>query len=356
VGELKKPDLLKPWFGAWILAGLAFLPWAGQLSSQVTDFSEAPWYALPSKDSLGWLVTELAGGPGLAAAVMIGILLALQAGISYGWWASGLLALILVPQALSYGWAPILRARNVLPLWPAFLVMAGCGLARVPGVGAVVIAAFLLASAKLAWLEREREQWREAAQVVIDRWENGDVIEAVHPRLWDWYLPDNIYPEARGTTEGLGRLWVLEGHDLVADWDFKPEQLLLDKRFLGARVRLVDRGLQEVGIKEGGEAFYWNRSVVFGPLSMEGACGIGVWGKGDPAGGEAAKIKLRWLREGVQVGEEVLDMTEEESWLWTELVESHGEQSIELAFINDGVVGSEDRNVLVGRVQVKCRK
>lgn len=365
----ERPQTLPFWGKAWAISGIALVPWLSVLEGQMTHFSSHAWYQLPSADSMGWLWGALAASPGLVAVWLLGLGLYLNRSEhlrGLRWLSACLIALILIPQAVSYLWAPILRDRNVLFLLPSLCMVTAAGFSGLQSrLGMIVLVGMsTLASVQQNWMRTPPEEWREAAAIAVKNWEPKDHLVAIHPQLWRWYLPDTILPEALSidpwSVPALGRTWILLAHDLPALPELKPEQILLDVSKNGTRTLLVDRGMVLLeGMKQWGGLveneslqFYWNSRVVVGPFKMHGNCRLGVRAFGEMAGGEAAQLELV-LNEKTPV-RHLLSLPQQPELLWGEFSPIEEEATVEIAFINDGRVGIEDRNAHVQAVFRYC--
>lgn len=364
----ERPRALEFWGKAWAISGIALVPWLSVLEGQMTHFSGHAWYQLPSADSMGWLWGALSASPGLLAVWLISTGLYLNRpdhlrGLR--WLSACLIALILIPQAISYLWAPILRDRNVLFVLPTLCMLTAAGFSGLQSrLGmSVLVGMSALASIQQNWMRTPPEQWREAAAVAVQNWQPKDRLIAIHPQLWRWYLPETILPEALPAPHSdapIGRTWVLLAHDLPELPDIKPEQILLDISKNGTRTLLVDQGMVLLeGLKQWGGLvenetlqFYWNSRVFAGPFKMHGNCRIGVRAFGEMAGGEAAQLEVV-LTEQAPV-RSMLSLPPQPELLWGEFSPIQEEAKIEIAFINDGSVGTEDRNAHVQAVFRYC--
>lgn len=362
-------------------AALSLLPWAGVLASQVTHFGASPWYAAPPGDSLGWVLAELADHqPGLWIVPLLGLAVAARQegpGERRGLLLLGAVAgaLVLLPQAVSYAWAPILRTRSALPLLPLVLVVAALGLARMGRAGAVLGIVAALGQGLASWsatrLEVRREQWREAAAWAAERVEPGGLILANHPQLWRHYLGDalDLRDVATPRLDAAPSAVVLVGHDL----DDPPALAELggavreEARWLGAWARVVgplSRALPlEVvdptrGRADGTAAELWGATAARTPdLHARGACAVVVRAHEAAAGAEPARLAVRVRTADAVLLDEALLVAPGELQTTGRVSLTHvgGPATwVEVEFTNDAVVDGADRNVWVDEVRLAC--
>lgn len=385
---LEDRGVARAWLGGAVAGAVAFLPWVGVLAAQLGRFRAAPWYGAPSPDALGWLWLGLGAdhtGPAVLLALGVALALARGAAPAAGTLvASGLVAVVLLPQALSLGVAPVLRDRNVIALLPWICVAAGAGWAslaprRLAVAGlAVAVGASGLTAVTLSHARARGEQWREAAEAVAAGWREGDRMYAVHPQLWRHYLPDAIAPDALPDDPGAlvadldaPRSWLAWAHALdddAADRLVADGIVVTDVRLRGARVLLLDplgapvaigEGLPSPTRDAGGLHFYWAQAARSAPLALRGRCAIGLLVRGETAGGEPARLAMRVLEGETVLSETLLDLPTELAWRQVGVEEQGAPVTIELAFTNDGVAtgddgAPEDRNAHVVDVRRRC--
>lgn len=348
----------RAWSRAIVVTAICFAPWVFTLREQALTYASKPWYDVPPADALAWLWLALSSGSvSVAVVLLLGVCLA--TGRSLWLLAAGVVSLVLLPQAVSWLVAPVLRDRNVYPLLPVLCVVAACGFATlrpvVAGLG-VLLGAFV--SVRAVFYDPRGEQWREAAAVIREGFVAGDVVIANQPNLWRHYLGD-IAPRAlEELPEEKGRLWIAQAHGIV---ELPVEGLVLVERaFRGAHVRLVDQSLHPVRIGEEFSApvrdaeglhFYWSSSTRSAPVAMSGSCRAGLWGRSETAGGEPAKIAVRVIGAGTSV----VSLPETEGVVYGEPFAASGEYPVEIEFVNDGVgADGGDRNAHVRAVFWGC--
>lgn len=378
----------------------SFAPWSLVLSRQVERFSAAPWYQPPDSDVLGWLLPELAGASGVLGALVLGWGLSLSRTRSRGpeLVVAMVLGLVVVPVVVSWLVAPVLRPRNVQPLVPLLLMMAAGGYASLRPrasawtLGLAVVSLTALESSWQRLVGEEREQWREAARLLVDGHQPGEPVWVNHPVLWWHYLPPGTvaltpFDEQADAAAlasawapvlwGQRRAWVMVGHD-PAEAAFTALSSLgeveLDEPLLGARVMRVRlRGwpvaLSEAVVPdalmlEGGRvSFYWNATALLPtPAPPAGLpCRAVVEVRGTPAAGEPAKVVLGLGTKGGPKSRDVVEVgTSYALHLSPAHVFAQGEQGeIEVSFVNDGVAldidgREEDRNAQVRSVSLRC--
>lgn len=364
------------------VGAVALAPWALAAGfGQIRTFSADPWYAAPPGDSLGWVLGELSDGqPGLLAVPLLGLAIgARQEGAgerrSLLCFSAFATALVLLPQAISYGFSPILRSRSALPLLPILLVAAGLGLARAGRVGVALGAVACIGQALASWhatrVETRLEQWREAAEYVAGHAAPGAVIVANHPDLWRVYLKEGVKlaPLPDPGVDASPDLWVLLGHGAELPEAYSRLPVLETAAFFGARALhlagyspalTVELEAPGFGLASGQTAQLWGAgTVVTAPLRLRGDCAVVVLAHEDSAGTEAAELRVRLMRGDSPILDERLrvasgplatgrapgldDRTE------TETVR------VTVGFVNDVVIDGRDRNAYIDEVRVDCR-
>jgi 4-amino-4-deoxy-L-arabinose transferase-like glycosyltransferase len=362
---------LLQWVGAASVAALCFVPWLPSLRSQGDTFSAGIWYGLPERDALAWLLSDLAGGAGCAAMLVIGVVLVLADpgdGRLARLLAASVIALVLVPMAVSLAWTPMLRDRNVLALLPVLCLVAGAGYSRIRGAGvawiAVVTASFALNHLRTRFWG-PREEWREAAAFVRLEAQPGDGFDANHHWLWSYYLP-----QVEVAPDPAGRTWYLRAHDelTLPPAALEHGALVVEKRFAAAYVALVDGAMHEVAVgRDRGPPvwddnvlhFYWTLRVRSEVLPTAGRCAIGVQGWGEAAGGIPAQLELGFVAaDGASVVSTVA-LGPQPSLVWGQVSLIPGPSAIEINFANDGTATDDhgvtaDRNAYVNRVLWRC--
>jgi hypothetical protein len=356
------------WGAAAALAALSFVPWVPSLRAQGGTFTARQWYALPEGDTLAWLLPDIAGGPGAAAMLVIGVVLVLAGGEQARLarlTAAGVLAQIAIPTALSLTWAPFLRDRNVLALLPVLCLAAGAGYARVRAgwMWVLLVAASFALNYVRSRFTGPREEWREAAQFALERWKPGDGFDANYRWLWDYYVPqieDGANPE--------GRTWILRAHDDLEVPRDAADHVVVEKRFVQAYVALVDMRTHEVAVghdlgppvwEKDTLHFYWGFRAQSAVVPTAGRCAIGVEAWGDEAGGVPAQIELAFVPPaGAPIASSVA-LSAERTLVWGDVVTLEGPAAIAITFVNDGTAtdangATADRNAYVGRVLWRC--
>ena len=361
---------------------LALLPWASVLVGQADQFAASPWYRPPPGDSVGWVLAELADDqPGLWLGPLLGLGVAARLegpgerrGLVLA--AAFVVGVVLLPQAASYLWAPILRSRSALPLLPVVLVAASLGLARMgrPGVilGLVAATGQGLAAWSATRLEVRREQWREAAAWAAPLVPPGGLVLATHPQLWRHYLGEHVdlRDAASLDVDAAPGAVVLLGHepDPTALHARLGATVLEEARFhgvWGARVGGFARPLPlnvddpARGRADGTHAELWGAtSARTPPLRARGACAVHVRAHEDAAGVEPAELRVRVVLDGVAVLDERLAVGGAGVTAGAPLVHGepdHNELVVEVAFTNDAVVDGADRNAYLDEIRLDCR-
>ncbi len=371
------------------VAAAALVPWAATtLMGQAEHFAASPWYTAPPGDSLGWVLTELADNQaGYLAIPALGLVLAArQEGPAER---RGLVlvvvfsaALVLVPQAMSYGFAPVLRSRSALPLLPILLVAAALGLARAGRLGMLLgglaCAAQLLGSWHATRVETRMEQWREAAGYVEVHAAPGEPVLGNHPQLWRVYLADRI--AVREVTDaGIDAApgaWLLLGHDLDAPRGVLPEVAEAAARppgaedfdAFGARVRRVGPLSRELvlvvldggtGASQGTTAALWGAGGVEArSIRARGACAVEVRAHEDAAGAEPSRLRVRLFHGDTTLLDETRDVSGAAiTTAAAPPVDTLGGDDslrVQVDFVNDAVVEGQDRNAYVDGVRLRC--
>jgi len=383
----------RQWACAIGAALASVLPWSPWLFGQVQGFRADPWYAVPSADSLGYLWFALSRDfSGLAISLGLGVALVLvniaahdadekstrmRTGVLCA--ISMVVGLVLVPQVISYVVAPILRPRNVVVLLAVMCVVSSAGWLSL-GLRVVRISCFvlvvglhLLVTLRSVFYDHGREEWREAAAEVRDNWTEGERVFANHPYLWAHYLPGiHIESETMAVPQTNESFWVLAGHDTnhamvqavqslpVAkeDWEFRgaralrvsPSAWLLD---------LEEKARAGGHWKDGHVAWYMNNSFRSSERLLSGKCRISLYGWGDFAGGEPAKIAVRVWAEGETVFADELQLPSGLERRHSAFFDApRGDAFVELAFVNDeelvGPTKKEDRNAYLKQAWVAC--
>lgn len=364
---------------------LGILPWASTLGGQVEAFVAAPWYQLPSADSLGWVLGELVDGR-LAPAVLLlfGALAAILDRERRGErlvLAFVLLALatVLLPQLLSYLVAPFLRARSALILLPLLGMLAATGLVGAGRAGlatlGLLVAVQGLASWRITRGETRMEQWREVAGL-LRKVDTDELIVAVHPRLWAHYLGERwIFDVHDPGIDAAGSLWVAQAHEL-ADPPALQEllagaTLLEEHPFYLSKLRHYAGVSRPVGFTlppgtpgsvDGEKVELWAAGEVqSAELRVRGHCRVRLRGSEDPAGDERARVRVRLEQGGLLLDEE-LAVAAEPAEVETAEVPGllYGEPGVaplrlSVAFVNDAVVDGRDRNLHLSWVRLRCR-
>lgn len=361
---------------------VAIAPWALSAGvGQVQGFAEDPWYAAPPGDSLGWVLRELSDGqPGLLVVPLLGITMGMQqAGAGERrallLFAAFAAALVLLPQALSYGFTPVLRSRSALPLLPILLVAAAIGLARAGRVGAVLGALACAGQALASWhatrVETRLEQWREAAAFVAERATPAAVVIANHPDLWRVYLKEGVQlaPLDNPGVDASAELWVLLGHGAELPPGLSNLPVVEAAEFFGARalrlggysrVLKLDGVEPGLGTVAGQTAQLWGAgTVATEPLRLRGDCAVIVRAHEDTAGTEAAELRVRLTRNDVAILDDRLRVggnpLETGRTLGLDDRTEVGELRATVTFVNDAVVDGQDRNVYIDEVRAECR-
>jgi hypothetical protein len=380
---------LRNWLGVIAVSLASLLPWIPWFWGQARQFTADPWYMEPSPDSLGHLWMELSvGHAGLACMLRVGVVLVLvrasvnedtsvRSGILFT--VSVTVGLVLVPQVLSYGIAPILRPRNVVVWLGCMAVVSGAGWASLqPRVLAasclgLVLGLQGLAAWRVVFFGEAREQWREIAAVVRSSHVQGERLFANHHQLWAHYLPDlNVESDEQSLPEVGGPYWVLAGHDtntVAVRATVMLSAQLRDTHLTGARSLWVSPvawrlPLEKLARKSGvwvGDRVAWYRDGVLrtSPRLLEGRCLIGASGRGDAAAGEPAKLALRVLQDGEVLHADQVELSGERTTIEGAHFDAPASPvEIELAFVNDVFVQSEgeseDRNAYLFQAWVRC--
>jgi hypothetical protein len=357
------------WLAAAGLAALCFVPWLPSVESQSAAFTSRQWYALPEGDTLAWLLPDISGGPGSAAMLALGSLLVLAKaddGRLARLLAAALLGIVVLPTAVSLGWTPMLRDRNVLALLPVLCLAAGVGYARIPGAGLLWVA-FVASSFALNHFRSRfwgpREEWREAAQYAAKHWRPGDGFDANYQWLWSYYVPQVDDPP-----DPDGRTWILRAHDELTVPAYGRDHVVMEQKFVQAFVALVDMRIHEVAIgqdlgppvwEKDVLHFYWGLRVRSDVVPTEGRCTIGVEAWGDAAGGMLPQLELGFVPADGAPVTSVVSLGAEPALVWGEPGIVTGPTAVELYFVNDGEGTDErgvtaDRNAYVRRVVWLC--
>ncbi len=355
---------------------VALLPWAGVLAGQVSHFVADPWYGRPSADGLGWVLFDLADErPGILALLLVGAAFAVpRAPRAVTLLVAIAAATVLVPQAISYGIAPILRTRSALLLLPTFLVVSAVGFGGLGRAGAALVALAAAAQALATWhvtrLDTRMEQWREAAAIVALDAAPGDLVLANHPHLWRHYLPDATLLDVTTPIDAASGAWVLLGHDVEppatltetlggAEW-------LRDERLHGARVAKVGPLGHPLrftlpdgapGRVDGARVELWGAAeAVTEPLRVRGRCAVEVRATEDAAGDEPARLRVRVTGASGLLDEELAVGATTVATSAVELDGGPGAAEVRVAvrFVNDAVVDGRDRNVHLEEVRLRC--
>lgn len=357
---------LRGWLAAAAGAAVLVAPWLPTVVAQAQSYQAAPWYAPPAPDVLAWLLPTVAGGGGPAALLGLGVVLALALGGPRPalLLVAGLGGLLFVPFLVSQV-VPVLRDRNVVALVPVLCVVAGAGYTRLPGpagAGLVALSVLGLGAVSLG-AEGHGEDWRGAAAVVRAEWQPGDRVEANHPNLWRFYLPEvDEHPKS------AGRTFVLRAHeDLHGTGDPALGELVREWWFDGAHVSLRDPRARRVRIGEelgppmwqdGVLRYYWNQSVRAAAPVPAGRCAVGLVGKGEVAGGEGPRFLVRLVGAEGPVATWTATLGAEEASWWSPEVDTP-EAWVEVEFVNDGTAPGPDgtpvdRNAALSAVWARC--